>query len=593
MAVHDSSSPTQTGPRRFQVDRYVLDLDRGCVLLDGVEVPLRPKTLGVLQYLVENCGRLVSKDALFAAVWPGLAVTDDVLVQSIGELRRALGDDGQRLIKTVPRRGYRLESDAVAVAPAPLGDASEPSDPATHADVLRESVAPASSRRARVGPALGGALAVAVLVAAGLWWSGALIDRDLLKTAGPREASAPRTIDAKPAIAILPLSNQSDDSAREYFADGLTQDIISALGRFPELTVMSWNAVQPFKGKSASPAEITRSLAVRYQVEGTVRQTGDRVRVNAQLVDASGKVLWSGSFDDAFANLFALQDRITTQIAGALAIRVAEIEQRRVFAKAARDLAAYDYVLRARPALQRPDRANNVEARTLLRRALDLDPNYAAAYAGLAETYQIAVAMGWAEQPAEYMNRAEELADRALGLNDNDVRARVVLGRVHIFHHRYEPARAELERAIAINPNDAGALAGRGNILMWLGQADAAIEALELAQRIDPELNAMDRFALSLAYYLKQRYDLAGEQAEFNLRRTSGANFSRVMLAAAYAQQNRMDDVARVVATIHRLDPTFDPQEFGSKFLNAVDLERLREGLRKAGLLTQEAGAQN
>jgi len=288
-----------------------------------------------------------------------------------------------------------------------------------------------------------------------------------------------------------------------------------------------------------------------------------------------------------------LQDRITTQIAGALAIRVAEIEQRRVFAKAARDLAAYDYVLRARPALQRPDRANNVEARTLLRRALDLDPNYAAAYAGLAETYQIAVAMGWAEQPAEYMNRAEELADRALGLNDNDVRARVVLGRVHIFHHRYEPARAELERAIAINPNDAGALAGRGNILMWLGRADAAIEALELAQRIDPELNAMDRFALSLAYYLKQRYDLAGEQAEFNLRRTSGANFSRVMLAAAYAQQNRMDDVARVVATIHRLDPTFDPQEFGSKFLNAVDLERLREGLRKAGLLTQEAGAQN
>jgi tetratricopeptide (TPR) repeat protein len=301
-------------------------------------------------------------------------------------------------------------------------------------------------------------------------------------------------------------------------------------------------------------------------------------------------VLWSGTFDDEYANLFALQDRITAQIAGALAIRVAEIEQRRVIAKPAKNLAAYDYALRARPALQRPDRANNVEARALLRRAIELDPNYAAVYAELAETYQIAVAMGWAEQPTEYLSRAEELAHQALSRNDTDVRARVVLGRIHIFYHRYEEARAELERAVAINPNDAGALAGRGNILMWLGQTDAAIEALELAQRIDPELNAMDRFALSLAYYLKQRYDAASEQAELNLRRTSGANFSRVVLAAAYAQQNKSDDVARVVATIHRVDPTFDPLEFGTKFLNSVDLGRLRDGLRKAGLLEAEAG---
>src|SRR6478752_5712704 len=123
MVARDSSPPA---PTRFQIDRYVLDLDRGCLLLVGVEVALRPKTLAVLQYLVENCGRLVSKDALFTALWPGLAVTDDVLVQSIGELRRALGDDGQRLIKTIPRRGYRLESGAVVVASAqPSGDARE------------------------------------------------------------------------------------------------------------------------------------------------------------------------------------------------------------------------------------------------------------------------------------------------------------------------------------------------------------------------------------------------------------------------------------------------------------------------------------
>ena len=203
----------------------------------------------------------------------------------------------------------------------------------------------------------------------------------------------------KPAIAILPFVNQSDDSAREYFADGLTQDIINALGRFPELTVMSWNAVFPYKGKDRKPRRDRPQLAVRYQVEGNVRQTGDRVRVNAQLVDADGQVLWSASFDEALADVFALQDKITTQIAGTLAIRVTQIEQRRVFAKPTESLEAYDYVLRARPALQRPARASIVEARALLRRAIQLDPNYAAAYAALAETYHIAISMGWAESP--------------------------------------------------------------------------------------------------------------------------------------------------------------------------------------------------
>jgi tetratricopeptide (TPR) repeat protein len=192
--------------------------------------------------------------------------------------------------------------------------------------------------------------------------------------------------------------------------------------------------------------------------------------------------------------------------------------------------------------------------------------------------------MGWAESPIEALGRAEEMANKALSLDDSEVRARVILGRIHIFYHRYDQAKSELDRAIAINPSDAHGLAGRGNILMWSGQTDAAIEALELAKRIDPELNAMDRFALSLAYYLKGRYDSAIEEAELNLRRTTSANFSRIVLAAAYAQQNHTADAARVATMIHRIDPTFDPQEFGTKFLNAGDLDHLRDGLRKAGL---------
>ncbi len=246
------------------------------------------------------------------------------------------------------------------------------------------------------------------------------------------------------------------------------------------------------------------------------------MRVDAQLVDtARGQVLWSGRFDDALADVFALQDEITTQLVRALAIRVSQIEQRRVFAKPTGNLEAYDYVLRARPALQRPTRASNVEARTLLKHAIALDPNYAAAYAALAETYYTDTSMGWTESPSDSLGRAEELALDALSLDASEVPAHVLLARIDILHQNYQQAEQETELAIAINPNDAESLAGRGNVLMWLGQTDAAIDELEQAQRIDPDLGPIDRFALSLAYYLKGRYDDAIEQAELNLRDTS------------------------------------------------------------------------
>jgi TolB-like protein/DNA-binding winged helix-turn-helix (wHTH) protein/Tfp pilus assembly protein PilF len=578
---------TRTGRLRF--DRYVLDLDRGGLLLDGKEIALRPKTFAVLLHLVENPNRLVSKEELFAVAWPNIAVTDDALVQSIGELRRALGDDGPRLIKTIPRRGYRFESE-VSADPAIRQRADAPSLAVSHAEDLvlaPESKAAVPWRLFAASHWV--ALTVCAALAVGGLWLGAARERSIFGFGdGTAVKNAP--IGAKPAIAILPFENQSEDRTRDYFVDGLTQDIIAALGRFSELTVMSWNAVFPFKNRQTSPAEVGRRLAVRYQLEGHVRESEGRVRVTAQLVDTSGRVLWSGSFDERRAELFELQDKITTEIARKLPIQVTQIEQRRALARPTENLEAYDYVLRARPALQRPERASIVQARELLRRAIALDPNYAAAYAALADTYHVATVMGWAESPTAFLGRAADLANKALSLNDGEVHARAILGRIHIFYRRYEQAKVEIDRAIAVNPNDADALAGRGNILMWSGQTDAAIETLELAQRIDPELNPFDRSALSLAYYLKQRYAAAAEQAEINLRRTEGANFSRIVLAAADAQLNRTEEAAQAVAVIRRLDPTFDAQEFGTKFLSVDDLEHLREGLRKAGLLAAEAG---
>src|SRR5919108_1156648 len=225
-------------PARISFGRYVLDSARGCLLLDEREITLRPKTFAVLQYLAQHPGKLVSKDELFEAVWPGLIVTDDTLVQSIGELRRALGEEGGKLIVTVPRRGYRFDDTAV----------------------------PPERRKSRGGQArswrwIYGLLVplACALVFTAIW----LLTR--------RDAPEPTSV-TRPAIAVLPFLDQSDDASREYLADGITQDLINSLGRFSELTVMSWNAVASYKGAVAQPGEIARVLAVRYQVEGSVRQ---------------------------------------------------------------------------------------------------------------------------------------------------------------------------------------------------------------------------------------------------------------------------------------------------------------------------------
>ncbi len=606
MDTRDADHLATSGSRRLYFDRYVLDLDRGCLLLDANEIVLRPKTFAVLQCLVESSGRLVSKDELFATVWPNLAVTDDTLVQSIGELRRALGNDGPHLIKTIPRRGYRFEPAVTSIGPAAppriedtIGSVAQSSgrarlsifDISTHTWPLISN----ALARCRGGfdyktGGLLAAVALGIALIAGAFWSGTGSEK---ATSGGQRASilAPKSVDVgtRPSIAILPFVNQSENAAREYFADGLTQDIINALGRFSELTVMSWNAVTAYKNRPVSPGEIARNLGVRYQVEGSVQQAGDRVRATARLVDAGGRVLWSGRFDEALADHFILQDKLTTQIAGIMAIRVTQNEHRRSLSKPTASLAAYDAVLRARPALQRPARASIVEARVLLRRAIQLDPNYAAAFAALAETYHIDIAWGWAQSPGAVLSQADDMAREALRLSDSEVRAYVVLGRNHLFQNRFEQAKAEMERAIAINPSDANAHAGRGNVQMWLGETDAAIESLELAQRIDPEINAIDRFALSVAYYVKRRYDAAIEQSELNLRNSQNSHFSLVVLAAAFAQQNRSADAARVVTMIHRMDPTFDPKTFGTKFRDQADLEHLRDGMRKAGLFVGAA----
>jgi adenylate cyclase len=562
-----SASPGQ--PQQIRFDRYVLDLRRGTLRSGDDDIEIRPKTFEVLKLLVGNAGRLVSKDEIVAAVWPGLFVTDDSVVQCIKELRRALGQDGERLVRTVPRRGYRLEAQAlpdISAAPPDSVDAST--------DRLPKSMAGVTARRSNWRLGLAAAAGLAIVLSIGLWRF-PYIGQDLLAQRALPQAGTP-------SIAVLPFT--SPIGGGDHFADGMTDDVINALGRFSSLTVMSRNAIAPYKGRSVTPLQVGRDLSVRYVLEGSVRRLGDQLRVTAELTDTDrSQVLWSGRFDEALRDVFAVQDRITTEVVGGLAVKVTQIEQQRAHAKPTESLEAYDYVLRARQAISEAKRSSNVDARALLRKAVELDPRYAAAYTGLGETYRVAVTIGWAQSPDAALKEAEALAYKALSLSDADVRAHVLLGQIHIYYGRYEQALAELDRATAINPNDADAVAGRGTVLVWSSRTEEGIKALETARRIDPTLNIFNRFALGLAYYLTGKYGAAIELLARNLNETPDASYNGAVLAASYAQQGRSNEAARAVEMVRRFDPAFDADAFGTQLQTKADRDRLREGLRKAG----------
>jgi TolB-like protein/DNA-binding winged helix-turn-helix (wHTH) protein/cytochrome c-type biogenesis protein CcmH/NrfG len=570
-----AASKLSIQPGMIRFDRYVLDLRRGTLRSGVDEIEIRPKTFEVLKLLVENAGRLVSKDEIVAAVWPDVVVTDDSLVQCVKELRRAFGEDGNRLVRTVPRRGYRLEASALLdITVSPPDAIKQCSDDQPLSATSATPRRPHRSVGPRWRPWLAAAVCVLALVAIGFWISGHAGPDMLVQRVLPRLG--------KPAIAVLPFASPIGNG--DYFAEGMTDDVINALGRFSSLTVMSRNAVAPFKVRSVTPQQIGRDLSVQYLLEGSVRRLGGQLRVTAELIDADrGEVLWSGRFEGSLRDVFAVQDRITTQVVGGLAVKVTQVEQQRAFAKPTESLEAYDYVLRARRAISEAKRSTNVDARALLKKAIELDPRYAAAYTGLGETYRIAVAMGWAESPGAAVKEADVLAHKALSLSDSEARAHVLLGQLHIYYGRYEQALVELDRASAINSNDVDAVSGRGAVLVWSGRTEEGITALEMAQRIDPALNNFNRFALALAYYLDGRYDPAVELLARNLSETPEASYNRAVLAASYAQQGRSEEAARAAEELRRSDPAFDADAFGTQLQKPTDRERLRVGLRRAG----------
>jgi adenylate cyclase len=407
-----------------------------------------------------------------------------------------------------------------------------------------------------------------------------------LTTMGPAiEENGGLPLPDQPSIAVLPFQNLSGDPEQVYFSDGITNDIITDLSKFPDLLVIASNTVFTYKSQTVNVQDVSRELGVRYVLEGSVQRAGDQVRINAQLIDAPmGHHLWAERYERDLENLFALQDEMVQAIVRTLAVKVDEVERKRSMRRGTENLEAYDYVLRGREHLiARATRSANLEARKLFQRAIELDPGYAAAYLGLGLAYRVSAEHGWTEFPIKALDQARDLAQKALTLEESsDVYQ--LLGAVYVARAQFDLAREASERAIAINPNDWDNHSLRGQVMLYTGRAEEAIQEFETALRINPRMDVDHLYDLGLAYYLKGSYEDSIATLEKAVDLNPDHPFVHAALAAAYAQAGHLEDAARAAANVRRVHPFFEIASYGSRFRDLEDRENIAEGLSKAGL---------
>jgi adenylate cyclase len=456
-----------------------------------------------------------------------------------------------------------------------------------------EVAATARRRRRRRWP-LVAATGGAAIVAAGLsvWVLHADLGRHLSgfgSVAKPVEVAtlaSPARLEARPSVAALPFKNLSGDAAHDFFSDGITEDVIAALGRFSNLLVISKSSSFPFKGTNLAPAEIGRLLNARYLLDGSVRRSGNRVRVGVQLTEATtGRLIWSETYNAELDDIFGVQDTIAKSVVGAAAVELTRFERERALAKPTSNLAAYEYVLRGRGALSNDTRDSNEKASELFQRAIDLDPTYADAYAALGFAYFEAVVSGWSEFRAQELERAEVLAQKALTLDPASTRGYRLLSFISLVRKRYDLALAQIDRALEFNPSDADNYAYRGSILMWAGRAAEALPWLEGALRFD-RTNGFAATKLCMTYYFLRRYTDAVDACDRGLSRNPGLSdqmLARPVLAAVYAALDRPQDATRERAVVARLWPFLDARTFAAQFGTEEAQNFMLEGLKKAG----------
>jgi adenylate cyclase len=516
--------------KSLQFESFTLDLERLCLYGPSGRADLRPKSFEVLRYLVEHAGRVVTKEEVMSAVWPNVTVGDESLTQCIRDVRRALGDESQRIIKTVPRRGYLLD------VPIAASDVAATRPPEATGEAL------------------------------------------------------PLALPDRPSIAVLAFTNMSGDPGQDYFSDGITEDIITELSRFSELLVIARNSSFRYKGQSVDVRQIGRELGVRYVLEGSIRRAGDRIRISAQLVDAAtGAHRWAERYDRKLEDVFAVQDEVARTIVAVLAVHVNKAETERVLATPPATWQAYEHYLRAADTLVSYHSSLNkddlLQGRRGLRQVLAIDPNYARAHASLSRTYVSLWVHRWDDDCpwSVALDRAYQSAREAVRLAPNLPAAHVALGWVLIWMCQHEAAIAEFERAIGLNPNLSDPVFAW--TLVFAGEPEQAIRTLKPHMRLNPFYQPQAPWWLGGAYYMLKRYAEALPHLHEGVLRAPNEAVSHHWLAATYAQLGQLDKARAEAAEGLRIAPWFTIGQalFARTCKRPEDAEHFKDGLRKAG----------
>ena len=536
----------------------VLDDRRRELRRGAKQVSLEPQVFDVLLYLVQNRNRVVTKDDLIAAVWDGLIVSDSTLTSRISAARKAVGDTGeqQALIKTYARKGFRFMADVR------IGrEAEETGRPPEQTPTVSAGSIPGTD-----------------------------VDSLADKAPGPVNPSATLNWGGRASVAVLPFNNLSGDVEQEYFSEGITEDIITALSKYRSLVVIARNSSFAFKGSGADVRHVGLTLGTEYLVEGSVRKIGQRVRITVQLVETEGgRQLWAERYDRDLQDLFQVQDEITTTIAARIEPEIGAAERRRVERKAVPALHAWDFFRLGTKHFYKSTSADNLEAQRLFRRAIELDPNLAEAYGYL--SYAIVLGMIYfdAEPNEERLTEAIAIGRKGVELDDQDGLLRFMYGRALLAGKAYGDALAELETAIELNPCLAVSYCGLGDSLAYEGRISEAIpyfqRAIELSP-YDPLRWAFYSYG-ALAYIFAREFKLASEWAQRATRVPNAHYWAFAHRVAALGYLDYSEDLRVAMSDLLQRKPDF-ACKFARKRLfyvrNPEQLEIYIEGLRRAGI---------
>ncbi|MFQ5937731.1 MAG: adenylate/guanylate cyclase domain-containing protein, partial [Acidiferrobacterales bacterium] len=416
----------------------------------------------------------------------------------------------------------------------------------------------------------------------------------VLLDAGAASKSAPvkpATIDmsSQPSIAVLPFENRSGDPEQGYFADGITEDIITALSKFRWFSVIARNSMFSYKGTAANWKQVARDLGARYVLEGSVRKAGKRVRITAQLVDTTtGNHIWGENYDRALQDVFAVQDEITRHIAAAIEPELFAVEGQRVEKKSPGNLDAWDYFLRAQTHIYTGGQEDNLKAQELARQAIEVDPTSVHGYKALAWSIFLAGRHGWAEWRGEDMEAARNAAIKAISLDPKDAFSHQVMGGLHLAFGELDPAIQELETAIELNPCSPFAYSLLAACLAYDGRAQEGLRLIDVAEQISPRDPMLPYYRCSqgLTYWCLGEYPLAVECAKYAIQNTKKWLPSRYTLTASYEKLGRHDDAKKALDLVFEVVPDFSVTKLRSRapYKNPADFENLANTLRKVGL---------